>query len=95
MHVEETAVPPAPSLPEDFKHVEEKRHSEITNGGAVQVNGHAALSLSERCEQVYQQVNEFLHRAPREGEDIKRLEHARRQTRLSLDIIVQALEQYR
>jgi hypothetical protein len=95
MHAEESAVPPAPTLPEDLKHTEDKSHHDLRNGDSVQINGHAVLSLSERCEQVYEQVNDFLHRAPRDGEDIKRIEHARRQTRLSLDIIAEALETYR
>jgi hypothetical protein len=95
MHAEESVVPPAPTLPGDLKHAEKKTQHDVRVGDAVQINGHGTLSLSERCEQVYEQVNDFLHRAPREGEDVKRLEHARRQTRSSLDIIAEALEKYR
>jgi hypothetical protein len=95
MHLTESAVPPAPSLPQELSYGEGSHVNGIDGGHASHINGHAAVTLSERCEQVYEQVNDFLHRAPRDGEDGRRLEHARRQTRLSLDIIAEALEKYR
>jgi hypothetical protein len=95
MHLTQSAVPPAPSLPQELSYGEETHENGIDGGHACHINGHAVVKLSERCEQVYELVNDFLHRAPRDGEDGRRLEHARRQTRLSLDIITEALEKYR
>lgn len=91
MSHEKRPAPPASSLTEELLSHVKRKTAEMSEDEA---NG-TGDALPEKCAEVYNLVNAFLHRPPRGDENVKRLEHARRQTRLSLDIIKEALERYR
>lgn len=99
-HEEQVVVaPPAPQLCDKLLKRQSLSESTIVASsvathGKEQGNGVGVGGLAEKCAEVYGIVNDFLHRGPKAGEHAQRLEQAQRQTRSSLGVIREALEQY-